>query len=90
MLIFKQYLLVGGMPMSIVAFLEGKKDLGKANTEKRDILALYRGDIMKIKAQYRAKVLAIFDQIPGLLSRHEKRVVFNRIVDGSIAEQSHC
>jgi len=87
MLIFKQYLLVGGMPMSVVAFLEGEKDFGKADVEKRDILELYRSDIMKIKAQYRAKVLAIFDQIPGLLSRHEKRVVFNRIVEGSVAEQ---
>lgn len=87
MLMFKQYLLVGGMPMSVVAFLEGEKDFGKADVEKRDILELYRSDIMKIKARYRAKVLAIFDQIPRLLSRHEKRVVFNRIVEGSVAEQ---
>ena len=87
MLIFKQYLLVGGMPKSVVAFLENQKNYGKADAEKRDILTLYRSDIMKIKAQYRAKVLAIFDQIPGLLSRHEKRVVFNRVVEGSTAEQ---
>jgi len=87
MLLFKQYMLVGGMPMSIVAFLEGRKDFGKADLEKRDILELYRNDIMKIKAQYRSKVLAIFDQIPGLLSRHEKRVVFSRIAEGSFAEQ---
>ena len=87
MLLFKQYMLVGGMPKAIVAFLENHKDFGKTDLEKRDILALYRNDIMRIKAQYRAKVLAIFDQIPGLLSRHEKRVVFNRIVEGSLAEQ---
>ena len=87
MLIFKQYLLVGGMPMSIVAFLEGHKNFGMADLEKRDILALYRNDIMKIKAQYRSKVLAIFDRIPGLLSGHEKRVVFNHIAKGSIAAQ---
>lgn len=87
MLLFQQYLLVGGMPMSVVAFLEGRKDFGKADLEKRDILELYRGDIMKIRTQYRSKVLAIFDQIPGLLSRHEKRVVFNRIAAGSSADQ---
>lgn len=87
LLIFKQYILVGGMPMSIVSFLEAKKDFGKADLEKRDILELYRSDIMKIKAQYRSKVLSIFDQIPGLLSRHEKRVIFNRVVEGSTAEQ---
>ena len=87
MLLFKQYMLVGGMPMSLVAFLEGRRDFGKADLEKRDILELYRNDMMKIKAHYRSKVLAIFDQIPGLLSRHEKRVVFNRIVEGSSADQ---
>lgn len=87
MLVFKQYLLVGGMPMSVVAFLEGRKDFGRADLEKRDILALYRSDIMKIKAQYRSKVLAIYDQIPGLLSRHEKRVVLSRIAEGSTAQQ---
>lgn len=87
MLLFKQYLLVGGMPMSIAAFLDGRKDFGRADLEKRDILELYRSDIMKVKAQYRAKILTIFDEIPGLLSRHEKRVVLSHIVPSSTAEQ---
>ena len=87
LLLFRQYMLVGGMPMSVVSFIANQKNFSRADSEKRDILELYRGDIMKIKAQYRAKVLAIFDQIPGLLSQHEKRVVFNKIADGSIAEQ---
>ena len=87
MLIFKEYMLIGGMPQSIVAYIENQKDFEKADLEKRDILELYRSDIMKIDARYRSKVLAIFDQIPGLLSRHEKRVVFNRIVENSTAEQ---
>ena len=87
MLIFKEYMLIGGIPQSIVAYIENQKDFEKADLEKRDILELYRSDIMKIDARYRSKVLAIFDQIPGLLSRHEKRVVFNRIVENSTAEQ---
>lgn len=87
MLLFKQYLLVGGMPKVVAEFLEGQKNFGAADAEKRDILELYRSDIMKIRAQYRAKVLAIFDQLPGLLSRHEKRVILNRIAEGSNAEQ---
>ena len=87
MLVFKQYMLVGGMPQCVAAFLQGGKDFGAADIQKRDILNLYRDDIMKIKARYRNKVLALFDQIPGLLSRHEKRVVFNEITEGSYAEQ---
>ena len=87
MLLFKQYILVGGMPKPVVLFVSNGKDFGSADIEKRDILKLYRNDIMKINAQYRSKVLAIFDQIPGLLSQHEKRVVFKEVQEGSFAEQ---
>ena len=87
MLLFKQYILVGGMPQSVVAFMEGRKNFDTADIEKRDILSLYRSDIMRIDTRYRSKVLTIFDQIPGLLSQHEKRVVFNRVIEGSGAEQ---
>ena len=79
MLLFKQYILVGGMPQSVVAFMEGRKNFDTADIEKRDILSLYRSDIMRIDTRYRSKVLTIFDQIPGLLSQHEKRVVFSAV-----------
>lgn len=79
MMLFKEYILVGGMPKPVIAFVENNKDFTECEMEKRDILALYRSDIMKINAQYRSKVIAIFDQIPGLLSSHEKRVIFNKI-----------
>lgn len=87
MLLFKQYMLVGGMPKPVVLFLENAKAFRPVDEEKRDILNLYRNDIMKIKAHYRSKVLAIFDQLPGLLSKHEKRVVFKNIQEGSYADQ---
>ncbi len=87
MLLFKQYMLVGGMPQSVLAFIQNAKSFEKADKVKRDILNLYRDDIMKIKARYRSKVLALFDQIPRLLSRHEKRVVFKEIAENSYAEQ---
>ena len=83
MMLFKQYMLVGGMPQSVIAFVESHKDFDKSDIEKRDILNLYRDDIMKIHSRYRSKVLAIFDQIPGLLSQHEKRVVFKQISEDS-------
>ena len=87
MLLFKQYMLVGGMPKPVLLFIDSHKDFSAADKEKRDILKLYREDIMKINAQYRSRVLAIFDQIPGLLSQHEKRVIFKKIQEGSYAEQ---
>ena len=57
MLLFKQYMLVGGMPQSVIAFLESRKDFDKADVEKRDILSLYRSEILKISRKYRSKVL---------------------------------
>ena len=87
MLLFKEFLLVGGMPQSISAYIDNHKDFTKADIEKRDILSLYRNDIMKIKTANRSKVLSIFDQIPALLSQHEKRVIFKNIVPGSYADQ---
>lgn len=83
MMLFRQYLLVGGMPKPLSAYLQNGRDFASCDEEKRDILRLYREDIMKIGRQYRSKVLAIYDQIPGLLSKHEKRVVLNKIVEGS-------
>ncbi|MDK9582539.1 DUF4143 domain-containing protein [Sneathia vaginalis] len=50
-------------------------------------MKLYRNDIMKINSNYREKVISIFDQLPGILSQHEKRVVFNRIEEKSYALQ---
>lgn len=45
MLLFRQYMLVGGMPQSVVAYVENQKDFAAADREKRDILNLYRNDI---------------------------------------------
>lgn len=59
MLLFRQYMIVGGMPKSVAVYIENGKDFAMADAEKRDILALYRNDIMKIKSAYKASVLAI-------------------------------
>ena len=49
MTLFKQYMLVGGMLQSVIAFIKSHKDFDKADIEKRDILSLYRDDIMKTR-----------------------------------------
>lgn len=87
MILFRQYMLVGGMPKVVSLFLESHQNFEECDREKRDILSLYRSDIMKIGSQYRSKVLTIFDSIPGLLSQHEKRVVFKDIAEGSSSVQ---
>lgn len=79
MMLFKQYILVGGMPKVIEKYLNNNRSFTIADIEKRDILSLYRSDINKIDRNYRSKVLSIFDQIPGFLSQHEKRVRLSSI-----------
>lgn len=56
MLLFKQYMLVSGMPKPVISFIENSKDFTVADKEKRDILKLYRNDIMKINSNYREKL----------------------------------
>lgn len=87
MLLFKQFILVGGMPKSVSAYLENNRSFAAADAEKRDILSLYRDDIGKIERTYRAKVLSIFDQIPSFLSQHEKRVRLSNIEEKSTYPQ---
>lgn len=79
MLLLRQYMIVGGMPKAVSSYIECGRDFASADAEKRDILELYRNDIMKIKSGYRSSVLAIFDQIPSFLSKSERRVMLSNI-----------
>lgn len=69
---FRLYLLVGGMPQAVEAYLR-TRDLGQADRAKRLILDLYRADVTKFAKGYEARVLSIFDGIPAQLSGKEKR-----------------
>ena len=69
---FRQYVLVGGMPQSVLAYIDGK-DFAASDEAKRRILRLYRDDVSKFAAGYEEKVYAVFDGIPGQLSKKEKK-----------------
>ena len=69
---FRQYVLVGGMPQSVLAYIDGK-NFAASDEVKRRILRLYREDVSKFAAGYEKKVYAVFDGIPAQLSRKEKK-----------------
>ena len=69
---FRRYMLIGGMPQVILEFLK-TNDFAAADMVKKRILTLYRSDVSKFAGGYEAKVLAIFDGIPGQLSNKEKK-----------------
>lgn len=79
MYLFKEHLLVGGMPQAITAYKNNNKDFYVSDTIKRDILNLYRDDIKKSAKRYNSKVSAIFENIPGYLSTHEKKVILSKL-----------
>lgn len=68
------YMVVGGMPQALEAYLEGGDHrLEAADVMKREILNLYNHDIGKYARGYAPKVRAIFQHIPGALSSKEKK-----------------
>ncbi len=75
---FRQYILVGGMPQSVLAYMKGK-DFEASDVAKRRILNLYREDVAKFAAGYEEKVFAVFDGIPGQLSKKEKKYRFSSL-----------
>lgn len=79
MYLFKEYMLVGGMPQALKVYKENNKDFFIADIEKRDILNLYRDDIKKAAKKYNSKVSAIFENIPGFLSNSSKRIVLTKV-----------
>ncbi len=75
---FRQYILVGGMPQSVLSFLSDKNFEG-SDISKRRILKLYRDDVSKFAEGYENKVFAVFDGIPGQLSKKEKKYKLSSI-----------
>lgn len=68
----RQYMIVGGMPQAVEAFVE-TRDFDIVDETKRGILQLYRNDISKYATKAESKVTSIFDEIPAQLQQHEKK-----------------
>lgn len=78
MKLFRQYILIGGMPQAVVEYLK-TNDYTKVDRIKKDILKLYRNDIAKYAKGYEHKVLSIFDEIPSQLTKHEKKFMLSSL-----------
>ena len=69
---FRHYILVGGMPQAVLEYVRSK-NFEAVDRIKRRILRLYRDDVSQFAAGYEEKVYAVFDGIPGQLSKKEKK-----------------
>lgn len=81
-MLFRQYMIVGGMPQAVKKFTETGM-FQSVDTVKRDILSLYRKSIDKHVRNYTEKVKSIWDQLPGELQKHEKRFKLSDITKGA-------
>ena len=78
MRLFYEYILVGGMPQSVISYFENHRDFSLCDKEKRRILSLYKDDIKKASRLYNFKVSYVFENLPSFLSKHEKKIVLKR------------
>ena len=69
--LFRQYLIVGGMPQAVDTFTRSG-DFVKTDKQKRVILGLYRNDISHYADRQENNVTQIFDALPGQLQKHDK------------------
>lgn len=82
MRLWREWLLVGGMPKAVDAYVR-ERTFEAADFEKRAILDLYRNDVSRFARGYESKVSAVFDEIPGQLSKHEKKFTLASLGKGA-------
>lgn len=76
--LFRQYMLVGGMPEPTNVYVEERR-FAPVDEAKRRIIDLYRNDVARFARGYEFKVVSVLDGIPGQLSKHEKKFTLSSI-----------
>ncbi len=76
--LFKRYLLIGGLPDAVNAYLE-THNIVKVRSIQNDIYELYKRDATKYDEQHRLKIERIYSLVPSNLENKKKRVVYNEI-----------
>lgn len=80
--LFRQYLIVGGMPQAVQAFVKNK-EFEEVDMVKRRILNLYRDDIRKHAKGYEMKVEGIYDELPSQLKNQNRHFKLSSLKEGA-------
>ncbi len=78
--LFRKYLLVGGLPDAVNAFLE-TRNIQRVREVQREIHDYYAADASKYDAGRKLKIRRIYDLIPSNMENKKKRVVAQQIED---------
>ena len=76
--LFKKYLLVGGMPDAVNAFLN-EKNINSVREIQREIHEYYGADASKYDEERKLKIRRIYDLIPSNMENKKKRVVAKNV-----------
>lgn len=76
---FRLYMLVGGMPQAVAAYIE-TNSFRKVDEVKRDIISLYENDFVKIDPTGRLAML--YDAIPAQLNKNVSRYQSSAVLNG--------
>ncbi|MGI5873951.1 MAG: ATP-binding protein [Bacillota bacterium] len=76
--LFRKYLLVGGMPDAVNAYLE-EKNIQSVREVQAEIHAYYGADASKYDTEKKLKIRRIYDLIPSNMENKKKRVVAKHI-----------
>ena len=79
---FREYLIVGGMPQAVDVYRK-TGDFSNVDRTKRTILKLYGDDISKYAGADAPKVRGIYSQLPGQLSKKEKKYFLSAVSDNA-------
>lgn len=79
---FRQYMIIGGMPQAVKAFID-TADFDEVDRAKRRILTLYRDDIRKHAKGYELKVEAIYDELPSQLKNQNRHFKLSSVKQGA-------
>lgn len=88
--LFRQYLIVGGMPQAVDEYFnKSDRDFAAVDREKRRILSLYREDIRKHSGGYAIKAESVFDEIPSQLKNQNRHFKLSSIEKGASFNDYH-
>ncbi len=82
MQLFRLYMLVGGMPQAVNAYLD-KNDFSAIDAVKRNILELYADDFRKIDST--GRISRLFKSIPAELARKTARYKVGSVIENATA-----
>lgn len=81
---FRNYMLVGGMPQAVVAYLDNN-DFSQVDQVKRAILELYEDDFRKIDAN--GDITRLFRNIPAELAKYASKYQIASVLGGKKWEE---